>query len=69
MSIRCRMQRCAFKTFLWAWLILTMAPCRAGAGDRIAGRRPNILFILTDVNGSERAGEGACAHTSTFLPE
>jgi arylsulfatase len=35
----------------WLWLGLTLVPGVKGASVSIAGRRPNIIFILTDDQG------------------
>ena len=39
------------KFFTWACLIAALVPCLQMAGETIAGRRPNIVFILTDDQG------------------
>ena len=33
------------------WLMLTLLPCQSASAETIRGRRPNIIFILTDDQG------------------
>src|SRR5574342_1122925 len=46
------MRRRGIEIFSWLlWLLTTVVPCYLTTGEPIAGRRPNIVFILTDDQG------------------